>query len=41
MKMMVCRKASATGRRLPLLDRVDEGAVAKLTEENLRGLAAT
>lgn len=31
---------AATGRLLPLLETVDERAVAKLTEQNLRGLAA-
>ena len=30
----------ATGRHLPLLDTVDDNAIDKLAEENLRGLAA-
>ena len=38
--MRLKQSLEASGRRLPLLDPVDDGAVDKLTEENLRGLAA-
>lgn len=38
--MRLKQTLDASGRRLPLLDTVDDGAVDKLVEENLRGLAA-
>jgi LmbE family N-acetylglucosaminyl deacetylase len=38
--MRLKQTLESTGRRLPLLDTVDDGAVDKLAEENLRGLAA-
>jgi LmbE family N-acetylglucosaminyl deacetylase len=38
--MRLRQSLEAAGRRLPLLDIVDEAAIDKLAEENLRGLAA-
>jgi LmbE family N-acetylglucosaminyl deacetylase len=38
--MRLKQSLEASGRRLPLLDTVDESAIDKLVEENLRGLAA-
>lgn len=38
--MRLKQTLEAAGKRLPLLDNVNDRAVAKLTEENLRGLAA-
>lgn len=34
------QRLDASGRRLPLLDKVDDASVNKLTETNVRGLAA-
>lgn len=34
------QRLDASGRRLPLLDKVDDASVLKLTETNVRGLAA-
>ena len=39
MAMRLKQSLEASGRRLPLLSSVDEAAVDKLAEENLRGLA--
>jgi LmbE family N-acetylglucosaminyl deacetylase len=38
--MRLKQTLEASGRRLPLLEKVDDGAITRLTEENLRGLAA-
>ena len=40
MAMRLKQNLEASGRRLPLLDTVDERAIGKLVEENLRGLGA-
>jgi LmbE family N-acetylglucosaminyl deacetylase len=39
MAMRLKQSLEASGRRLPLLDSVEDGPVGKLAEENLRGLA--
>lgn len=39
--MQLKERLDATGRRLPLLNTVDDASIAKLVEENVRGLAAT
>lgn len=38
--MQLKERLDATGRRLPLLDTVDDATIGKLVEENVRGLAA-
>lgn len=40
MAMRIKQRLDETGRRLPLLDKVNDATVAKLVEENVRGLAA-